>query len=341
MKLNLQAELVEHLATNDLGIAKIVTQLRDLRLTSLESRKRRDKPPKLPSRKVLQDIVEGLAAALFPNRLGLPDLKDEGIDYFVGHTLDVALRDLVSQVKLELSFSADTQNQLEASQTINLTIQSPIEIVREFAKRLPEVRLLLDTDIKSAYEGDPAAKSVDEVLVCYPGTQAIIHYRIAHVLHDLGLPLIARIITELAHSATGIDIHPGAVIGESFFIDHGTGVVIGETAIIGKHVRIYQAVTLGAKRFPSDEHGNPLKGNARHPIVEDDVVIYAGATILGRITIGRGSAIGGNVWLTRSVPAGSNITQAQMLATPLDVTIHQENSVSATNQISKEATQAH
>jgi serine O-acetyltransferase len=341
MKLNHQAELVEHLATNDLGIAKIVTQLRDLRLTSLESRKRRDKPPKLPSRKVLQDIVEGLAAALFPNRLGLPDLKDEGIDYFVGHTLDVALRDLVSQVKLELSFSADTQNQLEASQTIKLTIQSPIEIVREFAKRLPEVRLLLDTDIKSAYEGDPAAKSVDEVLVCYPGTQAIIHYRIAHVLHDLGLPLIARIITELAHSATGIDIHPGAVIGESFFIDHGTGVVIGETAIIGKHVRIYQAVTLGAKRFPTDEHGNPLKGNARHPIVEDNVVIYAGATILGRITIGRGSAIGGNVWLTRSVPAGSNITQAQMLATPLDVTTHQENSVSATNQISKEATQPH
>jgi len=341
MKLNHQAELLEHLATNDLGIAKIVTQLRDLRLTSLESRKRRDKPPKLPSRKVLQDIVEGLAAALFPNRLGLPDLKDEGIDYFVGHTLDVALRDLVSQVKLELSFTADTQNQFETSQTIKLTTQSPIEIVREFAKRLPEVRLLLDTDIKSAYEGDPAAKSVDEVLVCYPGTQAIIHYRIAHVLHDLGLPLIARIITELAHSATGIDIHPGAVIGENFFIDHGTGVVIGETAIIGKHVRIYQAVTLGAKRFPTDEHGNPLKGNARHPIVEDDVVIYAGATILGRITIGRGSAIGGNVWLTRSVPAGSNIIQAQMLATPLDVTTHQENSVSATNQISKEATQAH
>jgi serine O-acetyltransferase len=177
--------------------------------------------------------------------------------------------------------------------------------------------------------------------VCYPGTQAIIHYRIAHVLHDLGLPLIARIITELAHSATGIDIHPGAVIGESFFIDHGTGVVIGETAIIGKHVRIYQAVTLGAKRFPTDENGNPLKGNARHPIVEDDVVIYAGATILGRITIGRGSAIGGNVWLTRSVPAGSNITQAQMLATPLDVTTHQENSVGSSHQISKVATQAH
>jgi serine O-acetyltransferase len=341
MKLNHQEELVELLTTNDLGIAKIVAQLRDLRLTSLENRKRRDKPPKLPSRKVLLDIVEGLAAALFPNRLGLPDLKDEGIDYFVGHTLDVALRELVSQVKIELNFAADTQNQLDSSDSSNTTIRSPIEIVREFANRLPEVRLLLDSDIKSAYEGDPAARSVDEVLVCYPGTQAIIHYRIAHVIHSLGLPLIARMITELAHSATGIDIHPGAVIGDSFFIDHGTGVVIGETAIIGKHVRIYQAVTLGAKRFPTDEYGNPLKGNARHPIVEDDVVIYAGATILGRITIGRGSSIGGNVWLTRSVPAGSNITQAQMLATPLDVADHQGNSKISINQISKEVTQAH
>jgi serine O-acetyltransferase len=346
MKLNQNTKAVEPLSSNDLGIAQIVTQLRDLRLTSLESRQRRDKPPKLPSRKVLQEIIEGLAAALFPNRLGLPDLKDEGIDYFVGHTLDVALRELVSQVKLELNFTADTQNQLDANQVSSEFTKSPIEIVKEFAKTLPEVRLLLDTDIKSAYEGDPAARSVDEVLVCYPGTQAIIHYRIAHVLHDLGLPLIARMITELAHSATGIDIHPGAVIGESFFIDHGTGVVIGETAIIGKHVRIYQAVTLGAKRFPTDEHGNPLKGNARHPIVEDDVVIYAGATILGRITIGRGSAIGGNVWLTRSVPAGSNITQAQMLATPLDVAIHQTNSTHAnlensTKQLSKEVPIAH
>lgn len=343
MKLNQHTKAVESLASNDLGIAQIVTQLRDLRLTSLENRQRRYKPPKLPSRRVLQEIIEGLAAALFPNRLGLPDLKEEGIDYFVGHTLDVALRELVSQVKLELSFTADTQSQLEASQTSSLPTKSPVEIVREFAKTLPEVRLLLDTDIKSAYEGDPAARSVDEVLVCYPGTQAIIHFRIAHVLHDLGLPLIARMITELAHSATGIDIHPGAVIGESFFIDHGTGVVIGETAIIGKHVRIYQAVTLGAKRFPTDEHGNPLKGNARHPIVEDDVVIYAGATILGRITIGRGSAIGGNVWLTRSVPAGSNITQAQMLATPLDVPAHQANSnhTNSANQLSQEVPIAH
>lgn len=305
---------------NALGISDIVAALRDLRLSSLEHRKRRDKPPKLPSRKVLQSIIEGLGAALFPNRLGLPDLKDEGIDYFVGHTLDVVLRDLVTQVKLELNFAAGTFSQLENNENKEvLPTKTPTDIVREFAKQLPVIRLLLDTDIKAAFEGDPAARSVDEVLVCYPGILAIIHYRLAHVLHGLGLPLIARMISEIAHSATGIDIHPGAHIDESFFIDHGTGVVIGETTIIGKHVRIYQAVTLGAKRFPTDENGNLQKGHARHPIVEDDVVIYAGATVLGRITIGQGSAIGGNVWLTRSVPANSNITQAQTLTAPLRV----------------------
>jgi len=157
-----------------------------------------------------------------------------------------------------------------------------------------------------------AAKSLDEALLCYPGIHAIVHYRLAHSLHDLGVPLLARLITELAHSATGIDIHPGADIGASFFIDHGTGVVIGETTVIGERVRIYQAVTLGAKSFRADERGALVKGEPRHPIVEDDVVIYAGATILGRIVIGSGSVIGGNVWLTHSVPPGSRITQAQV-----------------------------
>src|SRR5205823_13135633 len=146
---------------------------------------------------------------------------------------------------------------------------------------------------------------------CYPGVTAITHHRIAHELYSMGLPLLARIIAELAHSTTGIDIHPGATIGAAFFIDHGTGVVIGETAVIGERVRLYQGVTLGAKSFPLDAQGRPVKGVDRHPIVEDDVVIYAGATILGRVTIGRGSSIGGNVWLTRSVPPGSTIKQAQ------------------------------
>lgn len=306
MSMNKLPEINETQICSDLGISQIVSQLRDIRLASLEHRKRRDRPPKLPSRKALEIIVEGLGAALFPNRLGLPDLREEGIDYFVGHTLDVALRELLAQTKLELYYAADAAgNVLKKS-------DFAVEIVREFAAKLPAVREVLDTDIRAAFEGDPAARSVDEVLVCYPGINAIIHYRLAHVLHGLGLPLIARMISEIAHSATGIDIHPGARIAESFFIDHGTGVVIGETTIIGRHVRVYQAVTLGAKRFPTDEDGALIKGNARHPIVEDDVVIYAGATILGRITIGRGSTIGGNVWLTHSVPAGSNISQAQM-----------------------------
>lgn len=280
-------------------IGSIVGELRKIRDASLEHRNRRNRPPKLPSRKSLVAVVEGLSAALFPNRLGPPGLNDEGIDYFVGHTLDVALRELCDQVARELRF-AEEDDDIE---------QRACHLVREFAASLPGIRLLLDSDIRAAFEGDPAARSADEVLVCYPGISAITHHRIAHQLHKLGVPLIARIVSEIAHSATGIDIHPGATIGESFFIDHGTGVVIGETAIIGRHVRLYQAVTLGAKRFDVEEDGTLVKGNARHPIVEDDVVIYAGATILGRITIGQGSTIGGNVWLTKSIPSGSTITQ--------------------------------
>lgn len=288
-----------------LGIADIVSELREVRLTSLEHRHRRNNPPKLPSRKSLQSIVDGLSAALFPNRLGMPDLQEDGIDYFVGHTLDTALRDLYVQVQLELRYASDTEHSKAPSNA------TALDKVRIFSQQLPRIRTVLDTDLNAAFEGDPAARSLDEVLVCYPGIAAIIHYRLAHELHKLGLPLIARIISEVAHSATGIDIHPGATIGNGFFIDHGTGVVIGETAIIGRHVRLYQAVTLGAKRFPTNAQGHLIKGDARHPIVEDDVVIYAGATILGRITIGAHSVIGGNVWLTKSVPPNSNITQAQ------------------------------
>jgi serine O-acetyltransferase len=287
-----------------LEIDSVVSELRILRLRSLEDRQRRDRPPKLPSRKILVGIADGLRAVLFPNRLGLPDLTDESVDYYVGHMLDVTLRDLLVQVRRELRFVSG----VDAN---NADREQAAAIIRAFAGRLPHIRRLLESDIQAAYEGDPAARSIDEVLVCYPGITAITHYRLAHELHCLGAPLIARMISEIAHSATGIEIHPGAKIGGSFFIDHGTGVVIGETAIIGEHVRLYQAVTLGAKRFPVDEHGALVKGNLRHPIVEDDVVIYAGATILGRITIGRGSTIGGNVWLTRSVPPGSTVSQAQ------------------------------
>ncbi|MDR4516476.1 MAG: serine acetyltransferase [Nitrosomonas sp.] len=289
-----------------LEIDDIVSKLRVLRVASLESRKRHDRPPKLPSRKILSQVAEGLSAALFPNRLGSSELSDEGIDHYVGHTLNVTLRDLMVQIQHELHYNSGLETLSPEDR------EKSIAITQAFARRLPEIRVLLDSDVIAAYEGDPAARNVDEVLVCYPGIRAITHYRLAHELHNLGVPLIARMISELAHSATGIEIHPGAQIGGSFFIDHGTGVVIGETAIIGRNVRLYQAVTLGAKRFPVDENGTLVKGNLRHPIVEDDVVIYAGATILGRITIGRGSTIGGNVWLTHSVPPGSNISQAQV-----------------------------
>ncbi|HSH98576.1 MAG TPA: serine acetyltransferase, partial [Methyloradius sp.] len=207
-----------------LNIAKIVSDLRGVRVSSLEDRKRRNKPPKLPSRKVLTDIVEGIAAALFPNRLGLPDLTEDGIDYFVGHTLDTALRELSAQVRLELDFSASldqpnsqiSNDSAAAEQHIEQQMLQARKIVKQFAETLPSIRVLLDSDIVAAYEGDPAARSIDEVLVCYPGITAITHYRIAHVLHKLGVPLIARIISEIAHSSTGIDIHPGAQIDERF-----------------------------------------------------------------------------------------------------------------------------
>lgn len=290
----------------NLGISNLVNQLRELRQQALEDRGRLD-PPRLPSRRVLANIMEQLSAVLFPNRLGLPDLSIECIDYFVGYSLDNLLRQLALQIDLELAFTRSFNSQSEQSGLLTTA-----DVLQQFSAQLPTIRRLLDTDLQAAYEGDPAARSSDEILVCYPGMVAVIHHRVAHQLYRLGLPLIARMIAEIAHSATGIDIHPGAQIGASFFIDHGTGVVIGETAIIGNRVRIYQAVTLGAKRFLKDESGFLLKGNLRHPIVEDDVVIYAGATILGRITIGKGSTIGGNVWLTHSVGPGSHIHQAQV-----------------------------
>lgn len=258
---------------------------------------------KLPSRRALINVAECLTAVFFPSHFGPTDLEEDHTDYFVGHTLGRALRALEEQVGRELHFAGGESRAAQAKRAATLT--------QAFAERLPAVYQLLDTDVHAAYEGDPAARSIDEALFCYPGIQAILHHRVAHELYNLGLPLIARIISEVAHGNTGIDIHPGASIGGRFFIDHGTGVVIGETAVVGNNVRIYQGVSLGAKTFPLDDDGKMRKGIDRHPIVEDDVVIYAGATILGRIRIGQGSTIGGNVWLTRSVPPGSRVTQAR------------------------------
>lgn len=260
----------------------------------------------LPSREDVSLAVGELRAALFPWHFGSADAAEHGLAQYIRRTLGSSLSRLRGQVLSGLLF--ECEHGVEACPTCSSRAD---DVTTGFAARLPTVRAVLETDAWAAFHGDPAATSPDEAVFCYPGMVAIIHHRIAHELHGLGVPLIPRMISELSHSATGIDIHPGAELGASFFIDHGTGVVIGETCVVGERVRLYQGVTLGARTFPLDADGRPIKGIARHPIVEDDVVIYAGATILGRITIGRGSSIGGNVWVTSSLPPHTNVTQAQ------------------------------
>jgi len=261
----------------------------------------------LPSRDAVVEIVEAVRTVLFPGYFGTSELTADNTAFHLGSALDRIQRDLKEQIRRGLCFSCEDPG-TEARAECDARAES---ITRQFLARLPEVRRVLATDVQAAYEGDPAATCPDEAIFCYPGVLAIMNYRLAHELYILGVPLIPRIITEHAHSITGIDIHPGANIGESFFIDHGTGVVIGETCTIGKRVRLYQGVTLGAKSFPLDKDGRPIKGIKRHPDVEDDVIVYSEATILGPVVIGRGSVIGGNVWLVRSVPPGSRISQAQ------------------------------
>ena len=258
-----------------------------------------------PSREALAQVISALTEALFPRHYGQYDLDAENIDYFVGQRLSVALDLLSDQIHRAALFVGD-----ELSPGFHQP--EAIELTRTFAARLPAVRGILINDLRAAFVGDPAAKSFPEILIGYPGMTSVIHHRLAHILYGLNARLIARLFAEIAHARTGIDIHPGASIGSGFFIDHGTGVVIGETAVIGDNVRIYQAVTLGARHFPTDDDGRLIKGDARHPIVEDDVIIYAGATILGRIVVGRGSTIGGNVWLTHDVPPNSVVTQASL-----------------------------
>lgn len=289
-------------------IDSIVTQLRQVRdqWRGQQGRSESDQR-EFPSRAAITQAVEALKGVLYPLRLGPADLRQSSEDFYIGHTLDTALQLLQAQAQIELHY-----RQRNTAPNADSQRDAAVQAVHRFAQQLPQLRQLLDTDVLAAFHGDPAARSVDEVVLSYPGVLALIHHRIAHVFYQLELPLLARIISELAHGQTGIDIHPGAQIGPGFFIDHGTGVVIGETAVIGQNVRIYQAVTLGAKRFPKDAQGHLQKGWARHPIVQDDVVIYAGATILGRVTIGQGAVIGGNVWITDDVAAGSNVSQASL-----------------------------
>jgi serine O-acetyltransferase len=287
-------------------LARLVSELRTARHGHSEQRDpmtRRERP----SRDAVVEIVRGLRAALFPSHYGVSDYTEASIDFFVGSTLDANLRALEEQVRRCLRYAAASEG--GAGPAVALRAR---ELVQRFAERLPVVRTVLERDIFAALEGDPAATGRAEVLLCYPGITAITYHRLAHELNLLGVPMLPRLVAEIAHGSTGIDIHPGAVIGERFFIDHGTGVVIGETAVLGDRVRLYQGVTLGARNLTRDRHATTVSAPpvTRHPVIEDDVVIYAGATVLGRITIGRGSVIGGNVWLTHDVPPGSHVTQA-------------------------------
>ena len=252
----------------------------------------------LPSSKALDEIISLSRAILFPGYFGKSSVNTRTIRYHIGVNIERLHKLLTDQVMAGLCFAS---KDIE-SDTRHLQLRDKAEgISAQLIERLPQIRNILATDVEAAYNGDPAAVSYGEIISCYPVIKAITNYRIAHELMSLGVPLIPRIITEMAHSETGIDIHPGARIGHHFTIDHGTGVVIGATCIIGNNVKLYQGVTLGAKSFPLDKDGNPIKGIDRHPILEDNVIVYSNATILGRITIGEGSVIGANIWVTEDM----------------------------------------
>ncbi|HQO40952.1 MAG TPA: serine acetyltransferase [Spirochaetota bacterium] len=259
----------------------------------------------MPSLDDLREIMELLRSVIFPGYFRNSEINRETVGYYTGAKLDRIYRWLSEQIRRGFCFQCSEEGITDCS---NCGPRSH-DLTMAFIEKLPEIRRLLSLDSKAAYIGDPAAKSIAEVIFCYPSIMAMTYHRIAHELYLLDVPIIPRIISEMAHSRTGIDIHPGARIGEGFFIDHGTGTVIGETCIIGRGVRIYQGVTLGAKSFPLDENGNPIKDMPRHPIVEDEVIIYSGATVLGRVTIGKGAEIGGNVWITEDIAAGTRVMQ--------------------------------
>jgi len=262
----------------------------------------------MPSAEKLRIIVEKIRQIVFPGYFGEINLKSETLPYYMGVLIDEVYEQITEQIFSGLCFICDKEDD---NRDLPGKRAQAEKIAYKFVNGLAELRRILITDVNAAYLGDPAANSVGEVIFCYPAIRAISSYRIAHCLFALGVPLIPRIITEMAHSETGIDINPEATIGEYFTIDHGTGVVIGSTSIIGKNVKLFQGVTLGAKSFPLDENGNPVKGIPRHPIVEDNVIIYSNATILGRITIGHDSVIGGNIWVTNDLAPNSRVVQTK------------------------------
>ena len=258
----------------------------------------RDSDP-LPSAKALEEIIGLARSILFPGFYGKSTVNINTLNYHIGVNVERMHKMLTDQILAGLCFM-DTEHAQAADIPLYRRPQAE-ELAAKLVERLPEIRAVLATDVEAAYNGDPAAESKGEIISCYPVIKALVNYRIAHELVTLGVPLIPRIITEMAHSETGIDIHPAAQIGHHFTIDHGTGVVIGATCIIGNNVKLYQGVTLGAKSFPLDADGNPIKGIPRHPILEDDVIVYSNATILGRVTIGKGCVVGANIWVTEDM----------------------------------------
>ena len=259
----------------------------------------------LPSFEAIIKTIQDLTEIIFPGYRMREGLHQGNIGYYVGDLVDRLHDRLTTQIGRALRHEGGATNDCENARDFEALGQAK---TLQFLNQLPDLRLQLATDVQAAYDGDPACKSLDEVIFCYPGLQAITVYRLAHLLHQLQVPFIPRMMTEWAHSRTGIDIHPGAQIGNHFFIDHGTGVVIGETCEIGEHVKIYQGVTLGALSFPTDQEGNLVRGQKRHPTIEDRVVIYANATILGGETIiGHDAVVGSSVWLTSSVDPGVTV----------------------------------
>lgn len=264
----------------------------------------------LPSSIVLKEIIEISRSILFPGYYGNPSVDTHTLKYHIGVNVERLFILLTEQIMAGMAFGEDISNGTSTVNEQHKQVKEKAEAkAAAFVRMLPELRKTLATDVVAAYNGDPAAKNYGEIISCYPVIKALTNHRIAHKLLKLEVPLIPRILSEMAHSETGIDIHPSAQIGKYFTIDHGTGVVIGETCIIGNNVKLYQGVTLGAKSFPLDEDGNPIKGIARHPILEDNVIVYSNATILGRIRIGKGAIIGGNIWVTEDVNPGEKIMQ--------------------------------
>ncbi len=260
----------------------------------------------LPSRTEIADVIQGLLELVYPGFHGRQDLTEQNLREHTESLLAEVADKLHRQIHNCLCYDREARGEIRAEGGPDPCDQKALRIAGEFLERLPEIRGMLSGDVQAAYDGDPAATGTDEILLSYPGTLAITVYRLAHELHVLGVPLMPRIMTEWAHGATGVDIHPGARIGRSFFIDHATGVVIGETTVIGDNVKIYQGVTLGALSFAKDARGRLIRGTKRHPTIENNVVLYANATVLGGQTVvGAGSEVGGSVFLTRSVPGDS------------------------------------